>query len=478
MISLKVQYLRQISGFIIFGILAGFTAISLANSFESRNVTYLLILTLCFFTFFPVFQRLVRRSFDVAEPAVWFVFYFFIHFGVRAISILIFGSPILGISSGAWDLGSINAALSVAIFSILMFWIGYHLNIWNVVLRFLPTLPRFWSETRALVGVFFCLILGWGMRFYLMYSQGGGITGWLAADKYVLFTKEGLGYITFLSNVAYIGLLMVFIMALIYRKQKYWILFASCLVPESIYRFYGGSRAQFVFLLMELLIIQYMSSKRTFAESIRCLHRMVFVGLCGFFLYPFFSVMRGGVQNLSVVFLKTISLWRAVPQVFEMIMIRQHGLDSLALVVEKVPRIEPYSFGSEILFPLIAWIPRSFWPDKPTVSLGRIFYSKFYPPIFHEGTAVAVTIPAELYWALGFIGVTCGMLCIGVVWRCLFEYVVRPRGNVSNILLVGSMFPSFFVVVEQSLDFLLTMHFLQFITLVFICLLIGGRSKI
>ena len=451
-------------------------SVTLREGFESRTITYLLIGFLAFITLEPMLQRILRHSFDLAEPGVWFAIFYFVHFGVRAIYDLIFGSPILGLEPGAKDVGLLNTALGVSIIGLLAFWIGYHRRLGKVIAHALPTLPRTWNINIALFVALVCFIFGWSLRIFSII-QVGGWGAWLEANKYeILAQAEGTMYINILANLAKVGLFIVFILARLRRHLNYWFLFTIFLIPELIYWLFSGSRAQFIFVLLGLLICVYMTSKKGHQVSIKLSKWVVILVILLIVLFPFFSTLRGGGANFKFLLTQSSAFWEQPLLLFELIMSRQHGLDSLGTLIEQISKGEPFTWGSEYLLILVSWIPRAIWPDKPVISLGKIFYEKFYPPIFHEGTAVAVTLPGQFYWDFGIVGVVIGMFLIGVIWQILFRYLVYPSDNLSNILIVSIMFPTFFITVEQCVVSLLTMHLFQFLVLVFVVLALKSKT--
>lgn len=461
---------------ILSGLAVGIMSVGFMASFESRGITYLLVGLLGLVVFGPIAQRILQHSLDLAEPGIWFVLFYFAHFGVRAIYDLVFGSPILGFGPGMSDFGAVNAALGVSIIGLLAFWIGYHAHLGKAIARSLPILPRKWSGVSALQIAFLCIVFGWSLRIFLMVSQAEGIGAWLSANKYVeLAQAQGTVYLSILSSLATVGLLIIFIMARIRRNRGYWLLFGLFIMPELAFSFVSGSRGQFFFLLLGLLIGLYMTSNRGHKVSMRYVRQVIVLVLLLIVLFPLFSVIRGGVGNLGTTLSRTSNFWKNPTALFHLVEGRQYGLDSLVLVINRASKDENYTLGSELSLVAVAWIPRAIWPDKPIISVGKIFYKKFFPPIYNKGTAAAVTLPGEFYWDLGLGGVIMGMLLIGVLWRFLFEYLVRPKGNLSNILVVSSMFLLFFGAVEQTLVSLLTMHLFQFLVVAFITLGIRGR---
>ena len=469
--------LLQILPAAFLGLLSAIIAVKFVNSFASITTAYLLIGILGILVFGPILYRIARHSLDIAEPGIWFAVYYFTHFGVRAIYDIVFGSLVLGFGPESVNFDLVNTALGVSIIGFLAFWTGYHMFVGKAFANSLAVLPRNWSLNRALCAAIFCVVLGWSFRAFLVYYQAGGIGAWLKANKYIVLAQaQGTMYLSILSSLSTVGWLIFFILARVFKKRKYRFLFTLFFVPDLAFQFASGSRAQFIFLLLMLLIALYMTSKRNYKTNIRYTCGAAVLITLFIFLFPFFSLIRGGIRNLEEIFVQTLNFWQSSKELFYLIGSRQVGLDSLAIVVDCVPKEEPYTLGSELTLVGIAWIPRKIWPDKPVVSLGKIFYERFYPPIFHEGTSVAITLPGEFYWAFGLIGVIIGMLVIGILWRLLFEYLVRPKGNLSNILVTSFMFPSFFVLAEQTLVSLLTMHLLQFIMIVIITLAIHRRT--
>ncbi len=462
---------------ILLGLAVGLVSMVLIAPFENREVTYLLVGLLGLMVFGPIALRILQHSLDLAEPGIWLALFYFTHFGARAIYDTIFGSEILGFGPETNNFELINAALSVSIIGLLAFWIGYYTRLGKAIAHSTPTLPRRWSGIRAFLFALICLFVGWGLRIYLMISQAGGIRAWLRVNKYVELTQaQGTMYISIISGLATVGLLIIFVLAKISRNRGYWLSFYLFLLPELIFRFFSGSRSQFIFLLLGLLIGSYMISKRGYKVSMRYIRWVVVLVVLLITLYPLFSIIRGGIENIGVLS-RTSKFWEKPTVLFKLIEGRQIGLDSLAVVMKRTSEGKPYTLGSELSLVLIAWIPRKLWSDKPTISIGKIFYNKFFPPIYNKGTAVAITFPGEFYWDLGFTGVIIGMLFTGVMWRFFFEYLIRPKGNLSNILVVSVMFPMFFVAVEQTLVSLLTMHLFQFIVVVSVVILISRKRK-
>lgn len=104
------------------------------------------------------------------------------------------------------------------------------------------------------------------------------------------------------------------------------------------------------------------------------------------------------------------------------------------------------------LWPGLLWfIPRSVWPSKPVLSIGRWYAAD----VLNWGTGMseaAVTVPGDLYLNFDVQGVFIGMLGYGVVLRLLYDrFVVRER-TVIGLCLFVPIFMTFALTLERNLS--------------------------
>ena len=247
---------------LLMGLILGFAFIVVAKGFGSRSVTYLLICFYCIAVLGPIMHRIYYRTFDIAEPGIWFILYYFTHFAIYAIYILIFGSKVLNLMPGAKSLSLPNIALGIGLFGILSFWLGYSINFGKAIAHSLPILYRKWNEKLILPTGLICISLGWGLRLFLIFLEAGSIGKWIQANKYILLAHaEGLEYINDLSSLATIVLLLLFIGGRLSGKRRFWLLFGLFLVFDIAFCLLSGSRGAIAFLLLRLLICYYMTSE-------------------------------------------------------------------------------------------------------------------------------------------------------------------------------------------------------------------------
>lgn len=134
------------------------------DSFQTRMMTYLLIAMLTLVGWIPIITKIKSKSFNLVEPGIWFALYYFIHFGLRAIYDLTFGSHILGWEPHTIDFQLLNSAIGMAIIGLLFFWIGYYIPFAKIISAGIKIFPRNWNKNRAILTSYFCLITGWSLR--------------------------------------------------------------------------------------------------------------------------------------------------------------------------------------------------------------------------------------------------------------------------------------------------------------------------
>ena len=468
-LSLLSLLILAIIGMIVIGFLFG------------RGITLLLVGIQALVLLVPLIKRITNNSLEIVEPGLWFSVIYFIHFGLRAVHDLVFGSKFLGLKSDSEQLEFlINYALIVSIVGLLAYWIGYHSRIAKKIANSVPELAPTWKIHFVLPFAILCFFMGWLIRVFIMFQTAGSVIGWIEANKdQILREVNGITYLLTISNVlipfAYFTL---FIIARNQKKLFHWILFSIFLVIELIFSLLSGSRSYIGFLVIQAIVAYYMTSDR----GIRINRKLgILLGTISFTLLAMFPLLTSlrvfGLEGLKAENISSIA--SDVMSTVELIGNRFHGLDSLALIMERVPNHVEYSFGSEILLLLISWIPRALWSDKPVVSLGKLFREQMgLESLYGEGTSISITLPGQCYMSFGFIGVIAGMFLIGILWRFLHEYLVKPKNNLSNSLLVSVMFFSFFLSVEQTYNTLITYHFFRAFIVILMLLPLAKTSKL
>ena len=104
------------------------------------------------------------------------------------------------------------------------------------------------------------------------------------------------------------------------------------------------------------------------------------------------------------------------------------------------------------LWPGFLWfIPRSIWPAKPMLSIGRWYAATVLGWGLGRSEA-AVTVPGDFYLNFGIAGVFGGMLGYGLVLRLLYDRLVVSGRTVIGQCLFVPIFLTFALMLEQNLS--------------------------
>lgn len=110
----------------------------------------------------------------------------------------------------------------------------------------------------------------------------------------------------------------------------------------------------------------------------------------------------------------------------------------LSDIVELVPSVYPFEFGSTFIRPIIMLPPRSLNPGKPAHStLGAKITDLFYN---QRGFGIPPTAVGELYWNFGWIGIIVGMTVFGWLCQRMYRMLIHGGNNPSIILLYSVLF--------------------------------------
>ncbi|WP_128476575.1 hypothetical protein [Halorussus pelagicus] len=438
--------------------------------FISLNLGLLTILTVL-----PVVIRLRTRSLNVAELGLWFSAFYFAHMVLGGLHILVFNGPPLDYLPSDIAFFYLSAGLSVATLGLICFWLGYSLPIGYRITNRLPPFSSTWERHRLPAILLGCLVIAWTARFAIVYLSSGSLNAWLAAPANERFL--GVPGITYLKLVGELSALVGFItlsIAYIDRDWRLYLATTAILLPEIGFRLLTGMRRAVPFLVLGLVITVYLLSNRSFQKSLK-------YGVAGasnilllVVMYPFVSVYRHtGSLSLTAVATELTSLG-----LLDSLGHRLIGANTLSFLLYRVPNPVPHFYGKDLLLIPQSVVPRLLWPGKPQTSMGRLYAEIIVVPgSFPAAKAVPPTIPGQLYWSGSFAGLIIGMLTIGVLWRILNNYLVRPQNHVVIAAFVGIMFPSFFYVMEQDLIALFTKHLFRFVLMGSVVLLASADFR-
>jgi hypothetical protein len=459
---------------------AALPLLALPELFETVAMGYALVALTAFVCFAPLVVLYRQGRLTIASLGLWFAVTYFLHFGLGTIVSAVHGSRFLGLDPASHSFFPINLAAAVAIAGILFFWVGYLSSAGPRVAAHFRPMPAKWNvRTAFFVGVA-CFGFGMCIRVAMMVLHAGGIGAWLAGNKdEFLLASEGMMYVNAFTNFATIGVFVLLATALFSRDRTVFWCFLAAFLVELGFKMLSGSRSAAVYLILQVFILYFLMKPR---DPVR--ERRAFLGAAAMIplfvmMYPLTTSLRfGGIMD-------PFKLWRESPYLVTseglayIIGERFHGVDSLALVQQKVPAEMPYDLGSHFGRIVYTWVPRAVWPEKPQISMGMWFHENLVPAgLYPPGAAVAITLPGEMYLSWGIFGVTLGLLVIGVFWRSMQIHLFSPRGNPSTAVAAAFIFPTFLMAVEQDFNFPATFGLVNYVLVVSVVFYIGWRSRL
>jgi hypothetical protein len=104
-------------------------------------------------------------------------------------------------------------------------------------------------------------------------------------------------------------------------------------------------------------------------------------------------------------------------------------LQQTANVMESTPDRVPYQNGRLYSYMLVTFIPRLFWPDKPSVNDSNRWYQVTYQMTMRNnlnGVSIAVGYLPESYINFGWFGSPVVMFCLGILLGLFDRIFLRP----------------------------------------------------
>lgn len=313
--------------------------------------------------------------------------------------------------------------------------VGYYLNL--SFESYLPTFPRETKENVFLLKYIALLYIFIGLVFYFVL-----ILTAFEGDPLRMFTTteprsrlfEGAYYWQLGAQMLHIGYFL-WVIQTIAKGRSPGLLQLVLFVPIFLMFALFGDRGGALGLVISLVVILYyvwfknlMTVDRRLIQfkqdSTHDKLKLISIPIIGFFLI------------VSAVFMQRVRQGRSLLGGFQeleltrVIAMREGHIERLILFLELSPEEIGYYFGAYRLRPILNFIPRAIWENKPALSIGT------------ELRRVAITggsgginpgILAEHYVDFGYFGIILGGLVTGLLLRYL--YLLLKKNNESSLCL-------------------------------------------
>ncbi len=243
----------------------------------------------------------------------------------------------------------------------------------------------------------------------------------------------GSGFLGIVSSSIYVGIALLMIAYLRFRSRPALLLMCVLLPSTMVIAFTTGSKRFFLLPLIMVALTHVLVTRRIRARYL--VGGLLLITL----VYPLNQFYRevvtrgrmlGPVQilqdpNRAVAlmseFLSGVELDEYLQAGLQATGNRLNELGIDTLIVRDTPDYVPFQGGWTIGYAFLAFIPRLFWPGKPSITFGKWVTENYSAPDTGVVSDTGASWVGELFFNFGFTGVMLGMAILGIYFRALHE---------------------------------------------------------
>jgi hypothetical protein len=436
------------SGVLTVGLLVAF---SVSGMDLSMGVPLAILLGLTGQKFIELIVQSGKR--DVFAPPILISFYFTVYFGLRAIYLNYarFVDNRTGLTP--YD-DYLPAALWCACLGYVSFSTGFSSGWAKKLNDVLPGGYLFWPRT--LPGDRILLALGIGAVSSAYLFSIGMVVGNYSNPEFQRTPPPGLPIL--LKTLIYLGWAAICVNLAapqrVFRRRAAWPLLAlttALLLAEVAIT---GSKESLILPVLQALIIFHYLKRRLRAWELAAVALptlLVAFGAVNFYRFVVVGELGGTPSSVGDVvsrvssaseYLESGSRTSGQSSALEQMMLRDAGVDALALVMKYTPRPFPFAYGKDLVKLPLSFIPRKLWQDKPVNTAGRDFeYQYMGMPADFIGFS-SMHLISDLYRNFYFFGVIGGMFLVGVTLRLFYRFAAPASKSAAGVFLYAALLPS------------------------------------
>lgn len=263
-----------------------------------------------------------------------------------------------------------------------------------------------------------------------------------------LSETKSYSYLRVIISLSGVNFLLLYSWLFNYRTKR---IFASVLLVASfiIYVFfniYVSQRAAVFFTFINIIALSYYFNGSKFSQR-----KFLLAIIPALLIFQLMSALRKDnnllyQQGFNFRFLKSLE-----PAILTTNMV---DVSKTAHIIQAIPEKIDYQYGYTFTTALFAWIPRSFWKNKPVTNFDNIIGMEVFDAKTYGSGGVPPGIFAELYWNFWIPGVLLGCMLVGMYLKVIhltFKYYHSNKNSIliyvtvfmmNGVWLVGSSFTS------------------------------------
>lgn len=321
--------------------------------------------------------------------------------------------------------------------ALILFYAGYRSRFAKSLYLRLPQPPREWTPGTLLPYGFFLVILGIAGQLYFIFLSGGTQTYFSEARGAGAYDTTS-AYIYKLQWLCVSGFAILFIETARKPDLVFKIVTYSLAVCFLVFQFISGQRSGVFLMALNLLAWHYLPRITTIKIPIV---KTIVVTLLALSLVGFVASYRNefyvgsDFKQSGKFFEKTFA--EKAQQIYDGLIqaggktVINAEFDGFLQTLEAVPDIIDYDFGRYYTKYLYHWIPRSMWPEKPTIKEPMRDFIAVVPAFHHE----TITMLGMYHLNFGFAGIFFGSFLTGVVLGGLEYWRKHDLGNLGILLI-------------------------------------------
>jgi oligosaccharide repeat unit polymerase len=425
---------------------------------------------------------------DVFAPTVLIAFYFTIDFGFRALYVNYtgFSDGQLGINPYA---DYLPQALWCACLGYVSFSIGFSSGWGKMIGSILPKRHLSWPRAMPTNKILLTLGIGAASSAYL-FSIGVKV-GEYSNPEFLHNPPPGLPVL--LEAALYLGWVVICVSLIapqrIVGRRIAWPLLFLTIVLLLVRVAMKGSKESLILPILQALIVFNYLRRRLRAWELAAITLptlLVAFGAVNFYRFVAVGQLGGSPKSIGDLASRVSSLTdyfgngghvSGQSTAFEQLMLRNEGVDSLALVMKYTPNPFPYAYGKDLVTLPLTFIPRRIWPEKPVDMVGHNFEHQYMGMAeFYIGFN-AIHIISDLYRNFNLFGVIGGMLAVGTALRFFYRFADPASRNAAGVYLYAALLPSLGRFLEGDMGTVIVMIIRSCALVAAIGLLVGVRLR-
>ncbi len=381
---------------------------------------------LLLFLLSPFIADLIRGSFDIFELRNMFCLGYFLQF---VVSTWYSQNIEYRYVSESFFNVYLSRSLTLALVGLLSYYAGYYMPLASMAVSHLRPLATCWrtADLPKIVAVF--VIVAFSSWIFLM-RQIGGLYFVLTHLYNITELVEGMTFLFSITVGAFYAAVVLCELQGQRSGSRNYKLTAGCLAVVNLAVLLTRGY-KFPFAIVALV---FWVPRHYLANGIRRSAKLwkILISIGVLTLVPYYQMFRGGGSTklgIDSLLALDVNWTNALP----LILRRYYGIEVFGLILSKVGNGVPHAMGSSLLLFFTGSVPRALWPGKP-LGPGLYVTDLFFDNPFAVMTGTEPSIPGELYWNFGVVGVVVGMALLGALCRAVYVFLKRNQ-NRSGVLL-------------------------------------------